>query len=89
MTLPQKNLIPIGWSKVSKKEWFRSGNMSGTNALIKKESNGYIWVFVTNTSSWKGPKFYLEINSNIKRALNKVKKWPEGRDLFEYNSLTL
>ena len=82
MLTPQKNLIPIGWSKVTKKEWFRSGNMSGTNALIKKEPNGYIWVFVTNTSSWKGPKFYLEINSNIRRALNKVKEWPQGRDLF-------
>lgn len=82
MTQPQRNLIPIGWAKVTKREWFRSGNMSGTNALIKREPDGSIWVFVTNTSSWKGPKFYLEINSNIRRALNRVKEWPEGRDLF-------
>lgn len=85
MTQPQKHLIPIGWAKVTKREWFRSGNMSGTNALIKRESDGSIWVFVTNTSSWKGPKFYLEINSNIRRALSKVKEWPEGRDLFNAN----
>ncbi|MFQ8826981.1 MAG: hypothetical protein ACLR76_05610 [Alistipes sp.] len=33
-------------------DWSRTGSLSGSSALLKRQHDGYSWVFVTNTSSW-------------------------------------
>jgi CubicO group peptidase (beta-lactamase class C family) len=76
-----ENPNPIGWS-CTKNSWLRSGTMAGTNALVKRQKNGYTWVFVANTSSWQGYKFNSIINRDISRYIARVKEWPE-LDLFE------
>lgn len=83
MTTPGDGKAPMGWIKVTKNgEWWRTGSMAGTSAMIKRQSNGYTWMFVTNTSSWKGTRFAHQINASVKQAVGKVKEWPE-RDIFE------
>lgn len=84
MTDYNKNYKPIGWASVTSKEWTRSGSMSGTAALIKKERDEYTWVFISNTSTHIGPRFSKSIDSNISKAIRKV-KWP-SRDLFRADS---
>lgn len=83
MTDYQRGLLPIGWINVNDKgDWWRSGTMAGTSAMMRRQSNGYTWVFVTNTSSWKGSRFAPMINSMLQRAFGKVTEWPE-KDLFQ------
>lgn len=82
MTTYKKGYIPIGWSKVNSHEWYRSGSMAGTNNLIKKQRDGYTWIFFTNTTIWVGSKFYRYVSSEIKRDIRRVKKWPQ-RDLWQ------
>lgn len=83
MTTFTLNALPIGWMHISYKgDWSRTGTLSGTSALMKKQHNGYSWVFVTNTSSWKGSKFPSYIEQTIQNALATVTEWPE-KDLFE------
>lgn len=75
--------LPIGWANVNDKgDWWRSGSMAGTNAMLRRQSNGYTWVFLTNTSSWKGHTFAPIINSMLQNAFGKVTEWPE-KDLFK------
>lgn len=75
--------LPIGWMHVSYTgDCSRTGTLSGTSALMKKQHDGYAWVFITNTSSWKGSKFPPHIGQAIAKALSTVKEWP-SRDLFE------
>ena len=62
-------------------DWSRTGTLAGSSAMLKRQSNGYTWVFVTNTSSWSGSRFPRKIDAMIRTALDKVKDWPE-RDLF-------
>lgn len=89
MTTPLKGQLPIGWMRTNEHgEWSRTGSMAGTSALLRKQSNGYVWLFVTNTSSWKGSRFHNYINSTLKTAFSKVTEWPE-RDMFEADSLDL
>lgn len=46
----------LGWNDTNpEKGWTRSGTFSGTNALIKYFPDGECWIFVSNTSTWKGP----------------------------------
>ena len=83
MTRSDPSTLPIGWAKCTASgDWTRSGTLSGTSALVKYSPSGYSWVFITNTSSWKGARFPNYIDALFRGALHKVSKWPE-RDLFE------
>ncbi len=72
---------PMGWATVRGSEWLRSGSMAGTCALIKKQKDGYTWVFITNSSAWIAYHLANHISSNISRSVSRVKQWPK-QDLF-------
>lgn len=79
--------LPIGWMETTKRgDWTRSGTLAGTSALMKKQADGYAWIFLTNSSSWKGSRFPSYINRAVTRAMNTVTEWPE-RDLFEMQNI--
>ena len=79
--------LPIGWIETNKRgDWMRTGTLAGTSALMKRQKDGYSWVFLTNTSSWKGSRFPNYINRAVGQAMATVKEWPE-RDLFEMQSM--
>jgi CubicO group peptidase (beta-lactamase class C family) len=83
MTSSTPSDLPIGWARsTTSGEWTRTGSFSGTSALLKYNRDGYSWVFITNTSSWKGAGFPVQINALFRSALQKVSDWPE-RDLFD------
>lgn len=82
MTRDQENSLPIGWMQTQDNGiWKRTGTLSGTSAIIKRQPNGYTWAFVTNTGSWRGASFTSRIDQTVERGLQSVKAWPE-RDLF-------
>lgn len=82
MTSNVRGRMPIGWiNTYGAGNWTRSGSFAGTSAMVKRQRNGYNWVFVTNTSSWTGSKFPKKIEDLMTRALSTVKAFP-SRDLF-------
>lgn len=51
-----KETFSLGWNDTDPaKGWVRTGTFAGTNALIKYFPDGECWIFVSNTSTWKGP----------------------------------
>ena len=87
MTHSTPQALPIGWAKInSSGEWSRTGTLSGSSALLKYQKNGISWILVTNTSSWKGARFPIQIDHLIKKGLNRIPKWPD-RNLFELRIL--
>ncbi|GHV61544.1 hypothetical protein FACS1894195_2220 [Bacteroidia bacterium] len=86
MTSADKD-TPIGWMSVySDGSWVRTGSLSGSSAMMKRQSDGYSWVFLTNTSAWKGAKFTKHIDYLVSRAVQNVAQWPEF-DLFELQNI--
>ncbi len=82
MTERDTRKFPIGWMRTTAhNDWSRTGSLAGSSAMLKRQSNGYTWVFITNTSSWSGSRFPNKIGAMIRTALNNVKDWPD-RDLF-------
>ncbi len=82
MICPDRTRGPLGWIKVtSSGDWWRTGSMAGTSAMMKRCKNGVSWVVLFNASSWKGTLFAHEINGMMERTLSKLKTWPE-HDLF-------
>lgn len=82
MTKDIPNTLPIGWIDSKEGCWTRTGTLAGTSALMKKQTDGYSWIFITNTSSWQGSHFPHYINVMMQKAMATVSQWPE-RDLFE------
>jgi hypothetical protein len=77
---------PLGWRAIYPNgKWWRSGSMPGTSALAVIRSDGFTYVFITNTSPWLGAKFPYEVDRLMGRVINKVEKWP-NINLFNPNS---
>ena len=52
-----RDTFSLGWNDTHPdKGWSRSGTLSGTTALVKLFPDGECWVFISNTSTWKGPR---------------------------------
>ena len=83
MTEKVRNALPLGWMSTSFwGDWERSGSMAGTSAMVKRQANGFSWAFLTNTSSWTGPRFPHKIDNMMSKAMARVEEWPE-RNLFD------
>ncbi|MEN7548684.1 serine hydrolase domain-containing protein [Rapidithrix thailandica] len=76
------NQLTMGWMYSDKYKWMRTGNMAGAASLVCRLEDGSTWVFVSNTSTWKGPGFYRDIYNLMQNVQGSVKSWPE-HDLFE------
>ena len=59
----------IGWNDITESgEWTRTGTLSCTSALIKRYPDGECWIIVTNTGTWKGPRFTKYISTLFRRS---------------------
>ncbi len=77
-------LDPLGWrSTDGNGNWWRTGTLPGTSALVKRQPNGFSWVILSNTSNYKGPRLAVEMDRVMTGILQKVEKWPDY-DLFSY-----
>ena len=80
----EKGLDPLGWRSTNEHgEWWRTGTLPGSSALVKREPNGISWVMISNTSNYKGPHLAIEMDRAMTGALKKITKWPDY-DLFEF-----
>ena len=83
MTKCMKNALPLGWMNTNNQgDWWRSGTLAGTSAMLKRQRDGFCWAFITNTSNWTGPRFPHKIEGMMVRAMDRVKEWPD-RNLFD------
>lgn len=74
----------IGWSGTDGRgNWWRTGTFAGTSVVMMRQANGFSWVILTNTSTWKGTRLSREFNREIQASLTEVESWPEY-DLFQY-----
>jgi len=84
MTKSTRKIRPYGWTGTDKNGyWWRTGTLSGTSALLKREKNGISWVLIINTSPKYGARFPIQINKTLIRGLATVDDWP-SYDLFDY-----
>lgn len=61
--------------------WWRTGYLSGSSALIVRQSDGINWVVMTNTSTYKQSRIHRYVSALMFGSVNKVKEWPQI-DLF-------
>lgn len=84
MTKSSRYIRPFGWTGTdSNGYWWRTGTLSGTSALLKREQNGLSWILVINTTPKYGARFPVQINKTMIKGLATIDNWPTY-DLFDY-----
>lgn len=78
----RNSLGPLGWKGVHGDNWWRTGTLIGTNAILMRRADGISYFMVTNTNNWQGPHFNTQMKVMLERALRRVGDWPE-QDLLE------
>lgn len=71
---------PLGWRSVKGDHWWRTGTLSGTSALLTRDTRGYSWVIVSNTTPRRG-SFPGTSRWAIREGIKMVRNWP-SHDLF-------
>ena len=85
MTDNANGFAPVGWkTTVYNGTWWRTGSFPGSAGMMKRQSNGFEWVVLLNSSAWNGPEIYSYINNMMYRVFAQVKQWPDS-DLFNYS----
>lgn len=73
----------LGWNDTKPTgEWTRSGSFSGTQALVKTFPDGECWVFLSNTSTWRGSRFARNIAELFDNLRSRFSARLPSRDLF-------
>ena len=77
------NTYSLGWNDTREDgTWTRTGTLSCTSALVKYYPDGECWIFVTNTGTWKGPRFTKYTSSLFNRLREKYSPVLPERDFF-------
>lgn len=75
---------PLGWIDAKDTgEWTRTGSLSGTSALIKYYPDGECWIYITNTSTWKGSRFTKDTAELLEKLRRDFSPFLPEKDLFE------
>ena len=78
-----KETFSFGWNDTEPSNgWQRTGTFSGTSALIWYFPDGECWVFLTNTSTWKGPGFARYTKTLFRELRRDHGSKIPSRDLF-------
>ena len=73
----------LGWNDTKPGgEWTRSGSFSGTQALVKTFPDGECWIFLSNTSTWRGSRFARNIAELFDNLRSRFSAQLPSRDLF-------
>ena len=79
-----ESTFSLGWNDTNpSKGWKRTGTLDGTSALIKQYPDGECWIFVTNTSTYKGPKFTKNTDALFTECRNLYSSKLPAQNLFE------
>ncbi len=74
----------LGWNDTNpRKGWVRTGTLAGTNAVIKYYPDGECWIWLTNTSTWKGPSHAKYTSTLFDRLRHDYSSKLPVQNLFE------
>lgn len=74
----------IGWKgSDGGGNWWRTGTLSGTTALILRQQNKINWIILLNTTTKQRDRIHSEISRLMFQSVYSVEKWPKT-NLFDY-----
>ena len=79
-----QNTFSLGWNDTDPaKGWSRTGTLAGTSALVRYYTDGECWIMITNTSTYRGPRFPKYTEALFKECRSLYSDKLPKRNLFE------
>lgn len=79
-----KETFSLGWNDTTPgRGWSRTGTLAGTSALVKYFPDGECWIMVTNTSTYRGPRFPKYTDALFRECRSLYSEKLPRRNLFE------
>ena len=79
-----QSTFSLGWNDTTPGVgWSRTGTFSGTSAITKYFPDGECWIFISNTSTWRGPRQAKQTDALFKKCRKLYSKKFPARNLFE------
>ena len=73
----------LGWNFTPRnRPWIRTGSLVGTSALVLRYPDGECWVFITNTSTWKGHKLSQDTMALFEKLRKRFGSKMPKRNMF-------
>ena len=73
----------LGWNYTPRGgRWIRTGSLVGTSAIVLHYPDGECWVFITNTSTWKGHEFSKDTIALFEKLRQRFGSKMPKRNLF-------
>ena len=73
----------LGWNYTPRGgRWIRTGSLVGTSAIVLRYPDGECWVFITNTSTWKGHEFSKDTIALFEKLRQRFGNKLPKRNLF-------
>jgi CubicO group peptidase (beta-lactamase class C family) len=74
----------IGWKgSDGRGNWWRTGTLSGTAALILRQRNNINWIVLLNTTTKNRDRIHSEISRLMFESVHTIDEWPKT-NLFDY-----
>lgn len=86
MTRKGQSRYALGWKGARGNRWWRTGSLSGTNALIYRLDERTTYVCIINRSHWNGYRFNRTLQGQMLKSVNTISEWPT-HDLFRLEKL--
>jgi hypothetical protein len=78
-----RDTFSLGWNDTHPDNgWSRSGTLSGTTALVHYFPDGECWIFITNTSTYRGPGQARYTEALFKQCRELYSSKLPARDMF-------
>lgn len=86
MVTCEKGFDPLGWRYVIDDNWYRSGTLAATSAMVARLSNGICYVVLLNSANHRGPDLATLLRLNMDILVKQIKNWPDV-DLLENDTI--
>ncbi len=78
---------PLGWAGTDGEgNWWRTGTLTGTSALVMRQNNGISWAVFFNSSTIRGIYLPAETHRQVQTALSKINNWPDHDLFYHFNT---
>ena len=79
---------PIGWAGTDGRgNWWRTGTLCGTSALVMRQNDGISWAVLFNSSTYLGISLPRITNHEMQTALKQIEEWPEHNLFYHFETI--
>lgn len=76
MTHHELYFDPLGWRATDGENWYRSGTLAATSAIIGRLESNICYAIILNCANYRGPQLAMHLKHLMNKEIKKIEQWP-------------